>query len=162
MWRGQPLLWSDGVSTFPRRWIHATIEELWFLCGPCWRFIKKAEENRLNQLCFETPACQELGSRGIELRNQNYWVQFSGVESLAVIWRFYVCYSTETTITGAARSKAWTVFARSNTGLVGSNPTEGMYVCVRLFCVFVVLCVGSGLTTDWFPSKESYRLCIKR
>jgi hypothetical protein len=33
------------------------------------------------------------------------------------------------------RSKAWIVFARSNTGIVGSNPTPDMDVCVRLFCV---------------------------
>jgi hypothetical protein len=32
--------------------------------------------------------------------------------------------------TNAARSKAWTVFARSNAGIVGSNPTQGMDVCV--------------------------------
>jgi hypothetical protein len=32
-------------------------------------------------------------------------------------------------------------------GIVGSNPTQGIDVCVRLFCVCVVLCVGSGLTT---------------
>jgi hypothetical protein len=50
-----------------------------------------------------------------------------------------------------ARSKAWTVFARSNTGIVGSNPTQGMDVCVRLFCVCVVMCVGSDLATGWFP-----------
>jgi hypothetical protein len=42
------------------------------------------------------------------------------------------------------RSKAWTVFARSSTEIVGSNPTWGMDVCV---CV--VLCVGSGLATGW-------------
>jgi hypothetical protein len=30
---------------------------------------------------------------------------------------------------------------------VGSNPTRGMDVCVRLFCIFVVLCIGSGLAT---------------
>jgi hypothetical protein len=35
----------------------------------------------------------------------------------------------------AARSEAWTVFTRSNTGIVGSNPALGMDVCVRLFCV---------------------------
>jgi hypothetical protein len=35
------------------------------------------------------------------------------------------------TITVAARSKAWTVFARSNTVIVGSNPTEGIDVYVR-------------------------------
>jgi hypothetical protein len=30
---------------------------------------------------------------------------------------------------------------------VGTNYTRGMDVCVRLFCVCVVLCVGSGLAT---------------
>jgi hypothetical protein len=50
-------------------------------------------------------------------------------------------------ITLAARSKAWTVFARSNTGTMGSNPTQGM----RLFCVYVILCIGSGLATGWSP-----------
>jgi hypothetical protein len=52
-------------------------------------------------------------------------------------------------ITVAARSKTWTVFARSNTGIVGLNPTRGMDVYVRFFCVCVVLCVGSGLATGW-------------
>jgi hypothetical protein len=28
-------------------------------------------------------------------------------------------------------SEAWTVFASSNTGVVGSNPTRSMDVCVR-------------------------------
>jgi hypothetical protein len=46
-------------------------------------------------------------------------------------------------ITVAARSKAWTLFARLDTGIVGSNPTEGMDVCV---CV--VLCMGSGFATS--------------
>jgi hypothetical protein len=45
----------------------------------------------------------------------------------------------------AARSNSRTVFARSNTGNVGSNPTQDMDVCVRFFCVCVVLCVGRGL-----------------
>ena len=35
-------------------------------------------------------------------------------------------------ITVAARSKAW-VFGRSLTGIVGSNPTGGMDVCVVLY-----------------------------
>jgi hypothetical protein len=54
-------------------------------------------------------------------------------------------------ITVAARSKAWTIFARSSTGVVGSNPARGMCVCIRLFCVCVVLCVGNGLATGWSP-----------
>jgi hypothetical protein len=48
-------------------------------------------------------------------------------------------------ITAAARPKAWTVFARSDAGIVGSNPTRAIDVCVRLFCV------GSGLATGWSP-----------
>jgi hypothetical protein len=50
-------------------------------------------------------------------------------------------------ITVAARSKARTVFARSNAGILGSNPTQSMDVCVRLFCVCVILYVGSGIVT---------------
>jgi hypothetical protein len=52
-------------------------------------------------------------------------------------------------ITVAARSKARTVFACSNTGVVGSNRTRNMDVCVRLFCVCVVLYVGSCLAKGW-------------
>jgi hypothetical protein len=37
-------------------------------------------------------------------------------------------------------SKACNVFTRSNTGIVGLNPTQGMDVCLRLFCLCVVLC----------------------
>jgi hypothetical protein len=47
----------------------------------------------------------------------------------------FICYGP---IAVAARSKAGTVFARSNTEIVGSNTTEGMDVCVRLFCVYPV------------------------
>jgi hypothetical protein len=53
----------------------------------------------------------------------------------------------------ATWSKAWTVFARSNTGVLGSNPTRDMDVCVRLFCVCGVLCVGSGLATGSSPAQ---------
>jgi hypothetical protein len=36
---------------------------------------------------------------------------------------------------------------------MNSNPTQGMDVCVRLFCVYVVLFVGSGLAKGWFPAQ---------
>jgi hypothetical protein len=51
----------------------------------------------------------------------------------------------------AARSKAWSVFLHSNAGIVGSNLTRVMNVCVRLFCVCVILRVGSDLATGWSP-----------
>jgi hypothetical protein len=50
-------------------------------------------------------------------------------------------------VTVAALSKAWNVFARLNTGIVGSNPAKGMDVCV--YSVFVLSCVGSGFATGW-------------
>jgi hypothetical protein len=53
----------------------------------------------------------------------------------------------------AARSEAWIFFARSDTGIVGSNPTWSMVVCVRLFCVCAVLCVDSGIVTSWSPAQ---------
>jgi hypothetical protein len=53
-------------------------------------------------------------------------------------------------ITLVARSKAWTVFAGSNSGIVGSDPTQAwMSVCV--YSVFVLVCVGSGLAMGWSP-----------
>jgi hypothetical protein len=72
-----------------------------------------------------------------------------------------------TLFTVAARSKAWTVFPRSNTAIMGSNPTQGMGICVRLFCVCVALWVGSGLATDWspvqgvLPCKKDYETAEK-
>jgi hypothetical protein len=55
----------------------------------------------------------------------------------------------------AARSKAWNVFACSNTGVVSSNPSRSINVCERLFCPLVeTLCRADP------PSKQSYRLCI--
>jgi hypothetical protein len=38
-------------------------------------------------------------------------------------------------ITVAERYKAWTVIARSNTGIVGWNPTEAMDVCAFILCL---------------------------
>jgi hypothetical protein len=40
-------------------------------------------------------------------------------------------------ITMAVRSEAWNVFARSNTGILNSNPTQGTDVCLCLFYVCV-------------------------
>jgi hypothetical protein len=61
-------------------------------------------------------------------------------------------------ITVAARY----VFVRSNTGIVGSNPTRGMDVCMRLFCVCVVLCVSSGLATGLIPRPRSPTGYVKK
>jgi hypothetical protein len=49
---------------------------------------------------------------------------------------------------------AWTVFARSNTGIMGSNPTWGIGISMRFFYGCAVLCTGSGLATGWSPVQE--------
>jgi hypothetical protein len=65
-------------------------------------------------------------------------------------------------ITVAERSEAWTVFSRSNSGIVVSNPTQGMSRYLRLFCVCVVLCVGIGLAMGWsLDQGVRYWLCKK-
>jgi hypothetical protein len=66
-------------------------------------------------------------------------------------------------VTEVARSEAWTVFARSNAGIVGSNPTQGMDICIMcVYSVFVLSCVQvEALRRADPPSKESYRLSIR-
>jgi hypothetical protein len=58
-----------------------------------------------------------------------------------------------------ARSKAY-VCGRLVAGIAGSNPAEGMDVC--LLCLYVVLsCAGRGLCDGLNPCpEESYRLCL--
>jgi hypothetical protein len=55
----------------------------------------------------------------------------------------------------AAQTEAWTVLALSNTKIVGSNPTGGTDVRVRLFYVCVALRVDSGLATGWASVQGS-------
>jgi hypothetical protein len=47
-----------------------------------------------------------------------------------------------------ARSKAWTVFASSDAGIVGSNLTQGMDIW-RVYAF--ILCLDSGLAAGWSP-----------
>jgi hypothetical protein len=55
-------------------------------------------------------------------------------------------------VTVAEGSKAWTVFARSDAVIVGSNPASGMDVwCLCCVCVFLCLCTGTGLAMIWSP-----------
>jgi hypothetical protein len=71
-------------------------------------------------------------------------------------------------VTVAERSTACTVFARSEAGIVGMNPTQGMdvwfvCVCVRVGVrVFLCLCTGrEALRRADHPPKESYRLSLR-
>jgi hypothetical protein len=64
-------------------------------------------------------------------------------------------------ITGVSmteRSKASTVYDRSNIGIAGSNPASGMDVCL-CFCV-VLSCVGRGLASGWSPGQGVLPKCL--
>jgi hypothetical protein len=53
----------------------------------------------------------------------------------------------DTPVTVAQRSEACTVFARSESGIVGSNPTQGMdvwYVYVFILCLSVSITYDSA------------------
>jgi hypothetical protein len=60
--------------------------------------------------------------------------------SLVVFWKVSLV-NFQWPITMAARSKVRTVFARPNTGIVGSNPAWGMDICMCFYSVFVLSCV---------------------
>jgi hypothetical protein len=62
------------------------------------------------------------------------WCDSRHFAAAARLWLNALNYSN----VKSARSKARTVFIRSNTEIVGSNPTGGMDVCVCLFCVYPV------------------------
>jgi hypothetical protein len=59
----------------------------------------------------------------------------------------------------AERSKACTVYDRSNIGIAGSNSAWGMDVCPRVSVLCCPVSVEALRRTD-LPSKESYQMCL--
>jgi hypothetical protein len=59
---------------------------------------------------------------------------------LKITYLFIILYPEPTTV--AVLSKAWIIFASSDAGVMSSNPTEDMDVCVcaLILCVCVFLC----------------------
>jgi hypothetical protein len=64
-------------------------------------------------------------------------------------------------ITVAAHSTAWTIFARSNTGIVGSNPTWDMDICVCVYSLFVLSCVLCWWVGRFYSSLRC-SVCFRR
>jgi hypothetical protein len=61
----------------------------------------------------------------------------------------FQCLTILRAMTVATWSRTWTVFSRSNTRIVGSNPTRDMDV--RVFFSVCVICVSRGLEMGWSP-----------
>jgi hypothetical protein len=137
---------------------------------PC---VKQIEEINLplkdKTLCSTMPVFWSLQIR-IDLKNRIIYLMTTSAVSCDVGFHLLIAQHAQTPIlfgrnsivgeliTVTARSKAWTVFACSNTGIVGSNPTWGMDVFVPLFCVCAVLRPCDGLITRPRNSTD----CIKR
>jgi hypothetical protein len=99
-------------------------------------------------------------------------IRFSLLESyslLLLLTSYFICFILDFSflyicrpITVAMRSQAWTVFSRSNTGDVNSNPTRGMNVCICVYSEFMLPSVQvAAFRQADPPSKELYRLCKK-
>jgi hypothetical protein len=66
-----------------------------------------------------------------------------------VPWAYFNPFNLSEPVTVAERSKACTDFARTEAGILVSNPTQhGCLACVCVYSVFVVLCLGRGLVTS--------------
>jgi hypothetical protein len=74
---------------------------------------------------------------------ENHYKLQSNVQVLIDGYNLITIYGFSVPVTVAARSKAWTVYERSDAEIMGSNPTQGMDVwCViYVYSVFVLSCV---------------------
>jgi hypothetical protein len=79
---------------------------------------------------------------------------------IIIEWSIFWTLSNVLPITAAARSKAWTVYAHSNAGIVGSYPTQGMDVCVCVYSVFVLFCVQVEALRRADPRPRSPTDCV--
>jgi hypothetical protein len=149
-----PMVYLSVTQATQRRFVNNELERMW----------KEAVVANLQYLPEHFPGVTEENHKKPYLeysvslsrfepgtpRNQSDALLLKQISSVITAKLFYGSTAVMP-ISVATRSKAWTVFARSNTGIVGSNLTRGMNVCVRLFCVYAVLYVGSGLATGWSP-----------
>jgi hypothetical protein len=86
-----------------------------------------------------------------EIKRQSKFLEMNAKKKSSRIQRAYpmenhptFCGTTlfPSPITVVAQSEAWTVFAHSNAGIVGSNPTQSMDIfIVWVYSVFVLSCV---------------------
>jgi hypothetical protein len=107
-------------------------------------FIKIRTEHQANDTCV----VREENSHGLNTKDEdtpeNINVNRSKEQKKnETLTRVHLMQSMIVLVDHSGRA----VFTCSNAGLVGSNPTQGMDTCARLFCVCVVLCVSIGLWT---------------
>jgi hypothetical protein len=94
------------------------------------------------------PTCQTRArTRAAAVGSQRLtaWAMARLQAHLKQVPEWFIPFSTDVLwfrpTTVGARSKAWTVFVRSNVWIVGYNRTQGIDVCVCVYSVFVLSCV---------------------
>jgi hypothetical protein len=66
-------------------------------------------------------------------------------------WENWLIYGQLAGLAADHNGSTWSLRPLEHLERVGSNSTRGMDVCVRLFSVCALLCVGRGLETGWSP-----------
>jgi hypothetical protein len=139
-WGWEVFCWAKHV--FFKVWSQNTeTTELWRTLNFCMRFgVIKAVSINITvfwdvRLCFLIDGDLRNVSAHLPITRRNTteastWWNFCihFVVHLAILQLAQIMQRRPITV--AARSEAWNVFARSNAGIVGSNPTQGMDVCV--------------------------------
>jgi hypothetical protein len=83
-------------------------------------------------ICNKNETTAELLLQNFNKRHQDLQFSISEENNNQIEYLNFILAKKYEPITVAARSKAWNVFPRSNTGIVGSNPTQVMDVSLRL------------------------------
>jgi hypothetical protein len=113
-----------------------------------WTRMKLLSFGDCHCLCFLTKQVHFL------LTRLNAWDTLKSLASwfcTYMLFYFYPVLPASSPVMLAARSKLGTVFARTLGSWVRIPRKAWMFrVCMRLFCICVVLCLGSGLATDSF------------
>jgi hypothetical protein len=99
----------------------------------CWaRVIKRRAVYQTRELCVRQ---SQLRSRESRTRSRHGKELGFSCEVLTDVEDFMRCSYSNLSVTVVERSKACTVFARSEAGIMGSNPTQSMHV--SCLCVYV-------------------------
>jgi hypothetical protein len=152
--------WVSGTRCYTAEWMRCHVSVFAFIFDwklGVWSLGMQLICNALFSLCYDlkmliTVAAQSKGAHTstslLASPARRAWPQSRAqINFTTNSWGDTQLYDTHTD----ESDSAWIIFARSNTGIVGSNLTRGMNVCVRLFSFYVIPYVGSGVATSWSP-----------
>jgi hypothetical protein len=131
-------IWFRFVISFQSTWRFDTLSKYLRISNP-YIMISSCAHILVTRHYISRPS-SELAPYSLFLLHPGLYVQSHITCDRGIkLWFYYDFYTQVIVPVSVANpSKAWTVFARSDAGIVGSNPTQGMdvwCVCMRLFCL---------------------------